>query len=501
MRPIQERTGVRRDGSVGPRSQESSLRRSQSDRERFGSQSQSPGGQPAHSIEYTSGDPASRGPAGYGPIDPGWLPRRALAGTYDDRWNRTKKPLLPDDFDPAYALSSPADQRNAKPLAGGRTRRAGQYDSPVDHCFLSLPKLVAWISLRPSASGVSRMQASWPRCSSSRSNSACHSSGRARCEWPHLKWTISTRQRSSRGAQSEHGDRSDRDRGADTAGHDRGKHCGGRSRQHFGVRRISVRDGQRRTSDRVRRPTDRSALEGRARMAALIESVLDEVMQKLAQGAPHSGRCYFLLALPETRPGFSDADAAWVAQAAASRLETQLHDVRVSVSGRGHAGAMRAIQLIAQESARAADALFLIVGADSYHHPCRHSSGSSRIVVSPSPTIRSGFIPGEGAGVPGTVHERLYGRPGTSAPRDDRRRRSGARVIAPRQRDGFVRCGLTEAVLAATRDCSFPGTPWIPAYSDINGERYRSEEWGFLAMKTHAVWKSLEYEVARFLLG
>jgi hypothetical protein len=73
----------------------------------------------AHSIEYTSGDPASRGPAGFGPIDPAWLPRRALAGTYDDRWNRTKKPLLPDDFDPAYALSSPADQRNAKPLVGG----------------------------------------------------------------------------------------------------------------------------------------------------------------------------------------------------------------------------------------------------------------------------------------------------------------------------------------------------------------------------------------------
>lgn len=74
---------------------------------------------PAHSIEYASGDPASRGPAGFGPIDPAWLPRRALAGTYDERWDRTKKPLLPDDFDPAYALSSPTDQRNAKPLAGG----------------------------------------------------------------------------------------------------------------------------------------------------------------------------------------------------------------------------------------------------------------------------------------------------------------------------------------------------------------------------------------------
>ena len=75
--------------------------------------------QPAHTIEYASGDPASSGPAGFGPIDPAWLPRRALAGTYDERWERTKKPLLPDDFDPSYALSSPTDQRIGQPLVGG----------------------------------------------------------------------------------------------------------------------------------------------------------------------------------------------------------------------------------------------------------------------------------------------------------------------------------------------------------------------------------------------
>jgi hypothetical protein len=74
---------------------------------------------PAHAIEYASGNPASSGPAGFGPIDPAWLPRRALAGTYDERWDRTKKPLLPDDFDPAYALSSPTDQRLPQLLIGG----------------------------------------------------------------------------------------------------------------------------------------------------------------------------------------------------------------------------------------------------------------------------------------------------------------------------------------------------------------------------------------------
>jgi hypothetical protein len=75
--------------------------------------------QPAHSIEYANRDPAQSGPAGFGPIDPAWQPRLALAGTYDEGWARSKKPLLPDDFDPAYALSSPADQRLPQPLVGG----------------------------------------------------------------------------------------------------------------------------------------------------------------------------------------------------------------------------------------------------------------------------------------------------------------------------------------------------------------------------------------------
>ncbi|NTX10016.1 DUF2169 domain-containing protein [Myxococcus sp. CA056] len=76
-------------------------------------------GKTAHSIEYPKGEPAQRGPAGYGPIDSSWMPRRKLAGTYDARWERTKKPLLPDDFDPTFALSSPMDQRPEMPLLGG----------------------------------------------------------------------------------------------------------------------------------------------------------------------------------------------------------------------------------------------------------------------------------------------------------------------------------------------------------------------------------------------
>ncbi|WP_342377714.1 DUF2169 domain-containing protein [Myxococcus stipitatus] len=76
-------------------------------------------GKQAHAIEYPRGEPAEMGPAGFGPIDSAWMPRRKLAGTYDARWAQAKKPLLPDDFDPDFALSAPKDQRTRKPLVGG----------------------------------------------------------------------------------------------------------------------------------------------------------------------------------------------------------------------------------------------------------------------------------------------------------------------------------------------------------------------------------------------
>lgn len=38
-------------------------------------------------------------PAGFGFISPHWQSRASFAGTYDDNWDKTKKPLLPTDFD------------------------------------------------------------------------------------------------------------------------------------------------------------------------------------------------------------------------------------------------------------------------------------------------------------------------------------------------------------------------------------------------------------------
>ncbi|MDC9607332.1 DUF2169 family type VI secretion system accessory protein [Xenorhabdus griffiniae] len=54
-------------------------------------------------------------PQGMGFIGRPWLPRRALAGTYDADWLEHRHPYLPKDFDFGYWNGAPADQQIAWP--------------------------------------------------------------------------------------------------------------------------------------------------------------------------------------------------------------------------------------------------------------------------------------------------------------------------------------------------------------------------------------------------
>jgi len=58
-------------------------------------------------------------PAGTGPICAHWEPRARLAGTYDDKWQHERFPLLPDDFDDRHYQCAPADQQPPHFLTGG----------------------------------------------------------------------------------------------------------------------------------------------------------------------------------------------------------------------------------------------------------------------------------------------------------------------------------------------------------------------------------------------
>jgi hypothetical protein len=72
-------------------------------------------------------------PACFAPSAPHWLPRRAFAGTYDERWQRTRAPYLPADFDPRFLSCAAAELAFDRYLQGNEPVevRGATPDGPI----------------------------------------------------------------------------------------------------------------------------------------------------------------------------------------------------------------------------------------------------------------------------------------------------------------------------------------------------------------------------------
>ena len=60
-------------------------------------------------------------PMAFGPIAGHWSPRVEFAGTYDEKWEQERLPLLPEDFDERFHQSAPEDQQVPGFLKGGES--------------------------------------------------------------------------------------------------------------------------------------------------------------------------------------------------------------------------------------------------------------------------------------------------------------------------------------------------------------------------------------------
>ncbi|PRQ03624.1 hypothetical protein ENSA5_13790 [Enhygromyxa salina] len=78
-------------------------------------------------------------PMGFGAIAPTWQPRVAFAGTYDERWRKTRAPYLPDDFDPRYFHVGSRGMTFAQALRGGEPVAMHGFDPDRSWTF-ALPR-------------------------------------------------------------------------------------------------------------------------------------------------------------------------------------------------------------------------------------------------------------------------------------------------------------------------------------------------------------------------
>ncbi|CAN7471905.1 DUF2169 domain-containing protein [Pseudorhodoferax sp. LjRoot39] len=60
-------------------------------------------------------------PAGFGAVASHWQPRVGFAGTHDERWLKTRQPLLAEDLDDRFFQCAPADQQAPEFLHGGES--------------------------------------------------------------------------------------------------------------------------------------------------------------------------------------------------------------------------------------------------------------------------------------------------------------------------------------------------------------------------------------------
>ncbi len=87
-------------------------------------------------------------PVGFGPIGRNWEPRARYAGTYDQRWQDERAPLLPKDFDDRFHSAAPASLLAPGFLGGGEPvevvgcTRKGWLGFLLPHLDVDCPVLV-----------------------------------------------------------------------------------------------------------------------------------------------------------------------------------------------------------------------------------------------------------------------------------------------------------------------------------------------------------------------
>ncbi|PRP93713.1 hypothetical protein [Enhygromyxa salina] len=234
-------------------------------------------------------------------------------------------------------------------------------------------------------------------------------------------------------------------------------------------------------------------LEGVERLLPLANSALEEVAYKLAAAPrPYRGHVDLWLSLPDARPGLSESEVIGAAQTLVAGLRAAgTQQLRAEIVGRGHAGIACAIERALQESARGVDVLTVVLGVDSYLHPDTLVWLERNRLCGPD--SRSGFAPGEAAGclvLASTGLRKTLGLPclavvgGVATAREHR---------LPGSETGSFGEGMTQAVLGALAGLRLPAEAVDMTFSDINGERYRSEEWGFVALRAPEAFRSPNY--------
>jgi 3-oxoacyl-[acyl-carrier-protein] synthase-1 len=232
---------------------------------------------------------------------------------------------------------------------------------------------------------------------------------------------------------------------------------------------------------------------GWRRLVPLAISACREAIGKLTLTGSDLRGLRVLLAIPEIRPGFSDPESGKLLAELAESISPVALGPRIEIAGRGHAGTLRGLQRAEQLLSTGQCELCVVGGVDSYFDSDTLDwlEGERRLS---GEGIRAGFAPGEGAAflvLAGTAVTRalrlsaLATLRGVGTSTETRLLGGDVEVLGQ---------GLAEAIALATAGLRPPQEAIDAIYCDINGERYRSDEWAFAELRTQDMLRASGYE-------
>lgn len=221
---------------------------------------------------------------------------------------------------------------------------------------------------------------------------------------------------------------------------------------------------------------------GPDRMVVLARSALSEVCAPLEAVGIAQRALPIFLALPEYRPGFDDRDAERIRDGIASTSDLPIDVSGVYVMPKGHAAGLAVIsEAIRQIEAGACDTC-VIGGVESYFQADTMEWLDENLQLAGA-VSRSGFVPGEGAGFCLLMSGEACSRHGLPRIARIRSASTGRETNLIKTSARCLGKGLTEVVQAAISTAG-EDTPTINAViCDVNGERYRAEEWAFVCLR------------------
>jgi 3-oxoacyl-[acyl-carrier-protein] synthase-1 len=220
---------------------------------------------------------------------------------------------------------------------------------------------------------------------------------------------------------------------------------------------------------------------GPDRLLALARPALIEACAPLADAGGWPSELPLFLALPEYRPGFDDRDAEQVRMGLAD-ADLPLNFSSVTIAPMGHAAGLAAIAKASREIEAGAYDACLVGGVESYFQADTMEWLDSNLQLTGA-VSRSGFVPGEGAGFGLLMSEAACGRCGLSALARVRSASAGREPNLIKTADRCLGKGLTEVVRAAIESLDEDARTINAVICDVNGERYRAEEWAFVCLR------------------